>query len=276
MNQHDGLILNVDMQSEHSSSRRAIIAHYHIYKAGGTTIVKSLGQHFMDRFVELDRQPDLVNAIYNSTLIASLTSRRDGPVAFSAHRMVANIHLSDALDVTPIVFVRHPLLRAVSSWRFSRLRTDPTAWDQNARDRSFSSWIDWCLGPDQVIECRNYQTRMLSLDEEGQSPLIQEDGVIRGDVATAINRLDAMPEGTIGVVEEYSSSIKALNSVVRSKFPNLEFTDRAENSTRQADRWEVELATVEASLPKKILSGFYKANLDDLSIWERCRAMLLK
>ena len=264
------------MSNGHTAGRRTVIVHYHIYKAGGTTIVKSLDQHFTNRFVELDRRADLQNAIYNSTLVETLADRIDGPVAFSAHRMVANIHLSDALDVIPIVFVRHPLLRAVSSWRFSRLRTDPTAWDQNARDRDLSSWIDWCLGPDQVIECRNYQTRILSLDDEGRSPLIQEDGVIRGDFATAMNRLETMPEGTVGIVEQYSTSIEAMNSVVRKKFPGLEFSNHALNSTRQANDWLAELADIENSIPSDTLSRFYRANLDDLSLWERCRLMLLK
>ena len=130
-----------------AADRQRIIAHYHLYKAGGSTVISAMKRQFGERFSELDkceqfkREPS-----YNIEFFERSARTHPDLVAMSAHRVVSNIHMSKSLDVFPIAFIRHPLLRAASVWRFERKRTDDWPPKREAQTRDLPAWIDWCLG----------------------------------------------------------------------------------------------------------------------------------
>lgn len=249
------------------------MAHYHLYKAAGTTVTLTMRRHFGGRFSELDKSAEFKNvAAYNIEFFKRTAAAHPRLVAMSAHRVVPNIHMAKSLEVFPIVFIRHPLLRAASVWRFDRKRKADGSGKAEALTREFPAWIDWCLQPDRLIECRNYQSRMLSLPDDGGILCCREGEVIRGDLSVAIDRLDAMP--VVGVVEDYDRSVAAINAAAQKLFPGFAIANAKVNVTKVVVDWQAELSDLEASLPPLILERFYQANDDDLALWTRYRAAL--
>lgn len=255
------------------TDRPRIIAHYHLYKAGGSTVIKGLIRQFGGGFAELDKHQQFKReTAYNIEFFERSARTHPHLVAMSAHRVVSNIHMSKTLDVFPIAFIRHPLLRAASVWRFERKRTDDWPPKREALVRDLPAWIDWCLSRDQFNECSNYQSQMLSLQDNGTIPSRREGSFIRGDLPTAIDRLDSM--SVVGVVEEYARSVAAINAAAQAVFPGFSLADVPINATKNVTDWQAELTDLEASLPPIILERFNEANDDDLALWTRYKVAL--
>jgi len=252
-----------------------LVVHYHIFKVGGTTITKSLRRRFRDGFVEIDKLKSTVGTPLNAEAIKRILVERPEMRACSAHRLVANVHLDASLDVFPITFLRHPLLRAASAWRFARARTDASEFADSAKSLALGEWLEWCLSPGQLIECRNYQSRVLSTRDDGTASHWLDGDVLRGDFDEAARRLAAMPMGCVGIVEEYDLSARAIEVAARDRGLELKIDSRPANATKVVDDWQAELAAVEAEIPRTVLDRFYEANADDLAMFERYRARLL-
>lgn len=256
-------------------SHHKIIVHYHIYKTAGSTILEGMRTIAgKDGFVEIDKHAEFAGEkAYNIAFFERLAISHPELSAFTAHRVVPNIHQSRAVDVFPIAFVRHPLLRANSVYRFELIRRDDWPRKEIARQHDFAGWLDWCLGPEQFIECRNVQSRLFSLADNGRLPMGPPSALQRGDLALVFERLDSMP--VVGVVEHFERSLAAINRAAQPLFPGFEIPNARVNVTKVVDDWQAELAAVEAEIPRTVLDRFYEANADDLAMFERYRARLL-
>src|SRR5689334_17170373 len=95
----------------HLTDLPRIMAHYHLYKAAGTTVTLAMRRHFGGEFCELDKSAEFRGAAaYNKEFFEHIAQTHPRLIATSAHRVVPNIHTSKSLDVFPITFIRHPLL----------------------------------------------------------------------------------------------------------------------------------------------------------------------
>jgi hypothetical protein len=257
-----------------SASKQRIIVLYHVYKAGGSTVIHGLKtQYGASGVLEVDKHPNYVSEkAYNIAFFERIVPQHPEVVAYTAHRVVPNIHFSETLDVYPITFVRHPLLRAMSVYRFERIRRDEWPRKEFALKYDFSDWILWCLDSDQFIECQNYQTCLLSLSETGQL-LASPEGVRRGDLSLVYNRLDAMP--AVGVVEMFPESLAAINRAGQALFPGLAIPDAVVNSTKTVEDWQREVSAVQGEMSATSRLRFYEANGSDLDLFERYRLRLM-
>lgn len=254
--------------------KRKIVVHYHIYKAAGSTIIDGLRSSFgRDSVMEVDKYPDYAKAkAYNIEFFEQLAAAHPTTMAYTAHRIVPNIHFSTKIDVFPITFVRHPLLRANSVYRFEQIRKDEWPRKHIALKYDLAGWIEWCLESNQGIESRNVQSRLFSLNDYGNYMSDLKSDIHRGNLTLVYERLDTMP--IVGVVEMFEHSLQAINSAAQSYFPNLRIENTQVNSTKIVEDWRVELEDVEKSLPGSLLDRFYAANSDDLDLFERYRRRL--
>jgi hypothetical protein len=265
---------HVATDRERGAGKPRIIVLYHTYKAGGSTVIHGLKtQYGASGLLEVDKHPNYASEkAYNIAFFERIVSQHPDVVAYTAHRVVPNIHFSKTLDVYPITFVRHPLLRAMSVYRFESIRRDEWPRKEFALKYDFPDWILWCLDSDQVVESRNYQTCLLSLNDAGQVTTHAPEGARRGDLSLVYQRLDAMP--TVGVVEMFPESLAAINKAGQALFPGLALPDALVNSTKVVKDWQAELRELKAAMPADVRSRFDAANEDDLALFERYRFRL--
>jgi hypothetical protein len=265
---------HVATDRERGAGKPRIIVLYHTYKAGGSTVIHGLKtQYGASGLLEVDKHPNYASEkAYNIAFFERIAPQHPDVVAYTAHRVVPNIHFSTTLDVYPITFVRHPLLRAMSVYRFERIRRDEWPRKEFALKYDFPDWILWCLDSDQLVESRNFQSCLLSLNDAGQLELHPAAGIRRGDLALVYERLDAMP--AVGVVELFPESLAAINTAGQALFPGLALPDALVNSTKVVKDWQTELRELEAAMPASVRSRFDAANEDDLALFDRYRFRL--
>jgi hypothetical protein len=222
----------------------------------------------------LDKHPQYAGQkAYNIDFFERIVTAHSQVSVFTAHRIVPNIHFSKKLNVYPITFVRHPLLRAISVYRFERIRRDDWPRKAFAQRYDFAGWIRWCLESDQLIEARNYQSCLLSINDDGDFVDTGTSSVRSGNLQLVYERLDKMP--VVGVVELFGQSVAAINRAGRPMFPDLNIGEMRVNSTKVVEDWAKELSSVEQLLPGSVREDFYAANGDDLALFERYRARLV-
>ena len=170
---------------------RHVICHYHIYKNSGTSFDQMLFRNFEGRHVRFDG-PFPYFTIHQKEL-AKIVMRNRNAVAFSSHQIYLPVPASLDFNVLPVVFVRHPLLRIYSVYRYKRSENDGTLTSDNAVRMDFSEWCGHCLyHPQEIVQVSNVQTRMLGCQNGEPSPSRRHKGWMEYDLNQAIRNIRAV------------------------------------------------------------------------------------
>ncbi len=139
---------------------RSVLVHYPIYKNAGTSVGHVLSHSFGGRHLSFDG-PFPFFTIDQEQLDRIITRKADA-VAFSSHQIQLPAPVSPAYRVLAAVFLRHPVLRIASIWRFKRAQDDGTTTSAAARALGFAPWLVHCLSdPSEIVHVSNAQTRLL-------------------------------------------------------------------------------------------------------------------
>lgn len=249
------------------------IIHYHIYKNAGTTVIRSLQNYFGEAAVlELDKDPLLENVkCYDAALIRRLIEDRPEVKCFSAHRLLPSIHLVADFPVLPILYLRHPLLRAASVHRFDRQRKDSWFGKKFAETFTFDEWLTWAMLGDVTLEAKNYQTAILSLTDKGSPSWLTHTPTPLFNAELVRNRLDRIP--VVGLVEEPKKSAEAFAGFCEGFYSGLRFESQ-QNQTKQVADWRAELDELENGLSAKTVERFKVANTQDYALFDEYRYVL--
>lgn len=251
-----------------ADARRPIIVHYHCYKNAGASLIHSaratLGR---PATMEIDKHPTYKDwRPYRIADIETIAAENPDVHFFTAHSIAPEIHHSTRYNAIPLIFVRHPLLRIASSYRFDRQRRDRPHKTQLAMKLDLAAWIAHQLDDTQTIEGKNYQAIIFALGQQAAPP----DNAVRSpatvDLSQVFAQLDTVP--FVGVVEHFGASAARLETLVRPHFPAFAVSKSA-NRTKLVEDWQAEVAHLEASLPPRLLARFREANEQDYAIHER-------
>jgi hypothetical protein len=170
---------------------RHVICHYHIYKNSGTSFDEILRRNFEGRHVGFDG-PFPYFSIHQKEL-AKVVMRNRSAAAFSSHQIYLPVPASLDFNVLPVVFVRHPLLRIYSVYRYKRSENDGTLTSDNAASMDFSEWCAHCLEhPQEIVQVSNAQTRLLGC-QYGEPPASRRHkGWMEYDLNQAIRNIRAV------------------------------------------------------------------------------------
>jgi hypothetical protein len=167
---------------------RNVICHYHIYKNSGSTFDVILSRNFGDRHVCFDGPFPYFSI--NQQELLKVILRNPAAVAFSSHQVALPVPTSLDVNVIPVVFVRHPLLRIHSIYRFKRAEKDGTETSRNAESMEFDAWCQHSLAhPQEVSHVSNAQTRMLAGAQGAPSPARRESVGMTYDYHQALRNL---------------------------------------------------------------------------------------
>lgn len=144
-----------------TEQKRTVIAHYHIYKNSGTSFDHVLTHSFGDTHELFDGPYPFFRI--NQMELEKIIRVKSDKVAFSSHQIILPQPSSLDFRVIAAVFLRNPILRVASIYRFKRKTKDGTPLSAAAMKMEFGEWIEHCLSkPGLVGHISNAQTRIVS------------------------------------------------------------------------------------------------------------------
>lgn len=168
---------------------RTVICHYHIYKNSGTSFDSLLTKNYGDRHICFDGPFPFFTI--DQEQLARIIDRKVDVIAFSSHQIQLPVPVSLDYLVLPVVFVRHPILRVLSIYKFKLQTFDGTTTSKAAQKMSFDEWVSHCFSDRQEItHVSNAQTRLLGAASR-QRPLIRRKShAMEYDVHQAMRNIE--------------------------------------------------------------------------------------
>lgn len=254
---------------------RNVIVHYHIYKNSGTSFDHVLSHNFGDRH-ELFDGPFPFFSIDQDQL-DTIILRKPLAVAFSSHQLTLPQPGSLTYRAIAAVFLRNPLLRIGSIYRFKRQADDGTSTSDAAQRMDFPQWLDHCFtNPREIVHVSNAQTRFLSAPY-GRKPLRQrtENG-IEYDLNMACRNLTNID--LLGRTEHFEDDIRRFSRLLVPLGMALDLPDDLrKNVTDGADLpMEERVGRLLDPLDPPLRRRLIAANAQDLDLYDHaCRLIAM-
>jgi hypothetical protein len=248
-------------------NRQPVLVHYHIFKNAGSSVDASLKASFGKAWAPFEGAH--AHHIRSSAELAQFLDNNPHLKAVSSHLARPPLPWPDCL---PVVFLRHPLLRARSVYQFTRQDSSQPFADV-ARDTGFADYIRWALrGERGSIVIRNYQVVHLS-EASWRSTDILDAKASRDDLKQACDLLSTW--GVVGIVEEYARSAAAFQNAYGSQLPGLTLANvRKNQSTAVSSSMEKQLELAQLMLGNGLYEDFMAHNALDLNLYAHARKIL--
>ena len=246
---------------------RVVLVHYHIFKNVGVSVDASLKASFGTRWTEFEGAH--AHDVQSSDQLADFLRSNPNILAVSSHLARPPLPWDGCL---PVVFLRHPLLRARSVYEYTR-RDATRPFSDIARENGFAGYIRWALGHERgSIVIRNYQVVHLSraswrckdiLDTEaGPTDLEEAKALLTG-------------WGVAGIVEAYALSIKTFQALYGSFLPGLEFKDVRINATSsEHGSIQEQIEQSRDLLGRALCDDFMDVNALDMALYKHAARIL--
>jgi Sulfotransferase family len=244
-----------------------VLVHYHIFKNAGSSIDACLEHSFGARWGSFEGAH--AHAIQSSSQLQQFIDTRPDLVAISSHLARPPLPHENCL---PIVFIRHPLLRAYSVYKFTRSdSTQPFA--DAAQSRGFSEYVEWGLSkaPGSIV-IRDYQVVHLS-EASWRGGNILKTVANKSDLDEACAMLSGW--GMAGVVEQFQLSVQIYQAMYSPLVPDLKLGPRWENATCQQDiPLQERVEGLREILGETLYGDFMDVNQLDLALHTHVRSLL--
>jgi hypothetical protein len=240
---------------------RPLVLHYHIFKNAGSSVDAMLRANFGVEWAwqEFPRDPD----VNHNAAIRQLILDRPGLRAISSHSLRLPVPEVTGVKVLPVMFVRHPLDRLWSAYRYQRRSNGPTPAAKLARATDFGGYVRAQLQEPGNRNVRNFQTWRLAME-------VPDDRLTELERArAAVARLPF-----VGCVEAFAPSIARMAAMLRPWFPSFQSDDLHENADdSRAGSLEGRLAAMRAALRGRDLAALEAANQDDMALHQAVAAL---
>ena len=248
-----------------NSDPKAIVAHYHLFKNAGTSVDAILAKNFGSAWqkIEFPRIPQQSN----SSLVRQWLFENPEISAFSSHTALFPLPKIDRICLIPIVFLRHPIARLHSVYKFERKhRKIINDSIKLAKEYDFAGYLNHRLDRVGDRSCRNFQTYRFSwLGSETESGLPELERALKGLNALAI----------VGIVEEFDLSMEYYRKEICRFYSTFTLESVHKNITSQRNLSLAEkLDTIRSSLDRATYQRLLDCNRDDLQLYEAAKRKL--
>lgn len=238
-----------------------IIVHYHLFKNAGTSVDALLKKNFPESWAE--QEFEIPKKGSNRGAVRDFLLANPKLRALSSHTALLPVPEIPDHPVFPIVFVRHPVLRIQSAYRFEAKQKADNASSRLAASTDFAGYISKLLETQRPTQVRNFQSYRLSFIGAGTPDL---------RLSKALRALYELP--FVGLVEEYERSIERLAGMLAPHFPDFDPLVVQHNVTEDLTKTaEARLAEVRDQLGDKLYANVLRANAEDLVLYETARRM---
>lgn len=230
------------------------IVHHHIFKNAGTSIDDGLKEVLGDEWASFEGEGP--HDIKSNKDIERYFLSHPNLRAVSTHLGRPQLPLENYL---PIVFLRHPFLRAKSVYEFTRRdATQPFALSASGTFADYLNWV--CEKNLGSIVVRNYQVVHLS-EASFNSKGILHAQASEDNLAECIGMLNKWP--FVGIVEDFGGSMHLLNKVLTDYDMGFIVPQKHSNKTTN----DV-LCQNLYDIPKSLYEDFMEMNQLDTSLYQ--------
>lgn len=242
---------------------RRVLVHYHIFKNAGSSVDVALQHSFGSRWAPFEGRH--AHDTQSSDQLGAFLESHPEVRAVSSHLARPPLPFPGC---RPIVFLRHPLLRARSVFEFTR--ADATQHGHEvARGGDFAGYVRWALDvgrQDGGVVIRDYQ--VVHLSQASLRGHIQEAHATNPDLDEVKQLLEAW--GIFGIVEGYARSARRFERSYALDTPNLAFSDIWVNRTTSSEAADVvaRTKTIAEELGDDLYRRLVEANRLDLALYD--------
>lgn len=196
---------------------RIAIFHYHLFKNAGTSFDRILKTNFPDTWVTAEFETASGN---NTPAVEDWIRANPTARAYSSHTAVGPLPQVADVTLVPVVFLRDPVERIASAYRFERKQEADTWGAKLAKQHDLEGYVRARLKRKNDRQCRNFQTARLASLVPGSAPELE-----RARQGLALLKA----AGTVGRVERFDDAMVALAERLRPYFPKFTWTETRAN-----------------------------------------------
>lgn len=253
---------------------RHVICHYHIYKNSGTSFDEILRANYGERHIGFDG-PFPYFAISQQEL-AKIIQRNPKAKAFSSHQTSLPPPCSLEFTVHPVVFVRHPILRLYSVYKYKREQNDSTLTSINAQAMEFGEWCRHNLAHAQeIVQVSNAQTRALGGSYGAVSLMRRRERQMEYDLVQARRNIAGVE--LLARTENFEHDVARFRAILQRHGVDFDPSGAEAHNVNASDfslTVEDRLAKIEAELGEGTYRQVMAANVQDLAIYTEVCARL--
>ncbi|MDO5657154.1 MAG: sulfotransferase family 2 domain-containing protein [Paracoccus sp. (in: a-proteobacteria)] len=249
-----------------TDTKRTVIVHYHIYKNSGTSFDHVLRHSFGDLHETFDGPYPFF--LVDQLQLGRVIRHRPQIVAFSSHQIMFPQPSSLDFRVLGAVFLRHPILRIGSIYRFKRQHADGTSTSEAAQRLDFGPWVDYCLRDRlEVGQISNAQTRYFAAPY-GDIPLsAQRNGRMFYDLDTALRQLGGVE--MLGRTESFERDVTRFARISAAHGLTMSLPDDLHRNVTEAAQGSIEdrVAALLDGMAPELVKRLMDANEQDLALY---------
>jgi len=249
-----------------NKSKRSILLHFHMFKNAGTTIDWILKNNFLSNAIQFD--PEIPSNV-NSEEILNHLNQHPHAKSFSSHQIQFPIPQNSEFEFLPIVFVRHPIDRALSIYSFNKNRLstmNETPGSKQAKILSIKDYFRWELENKNRFVMKNFQVRFLSSTDNSHE-LENSD--------LEISKMRFKQCVISGVVNRMNDSLVVAEKSLRKYFPSIDLSYIKQNvSIGRKDTLEERLTVVKSEIGEDLITKLEKSNSLDLELFSFANKLL--
>jgi hypothetical protein len=165
--------------------------------------------------------------------------------------------------IYPLLFLRHPILRVASVYKYERSLNGETEAQRVAMQSTFAEYVRWRLRPEVEPVIRDFQTLYISGEQ-----LIYDDP--RRATATSANFSMALAIleslAAFGIVEQFADSNEQFQRRLSHIFPEIRWREARENVTGGTLQT---LESIRGEIGDGLFDQLREANTYDLTLYAK-------
>lgn len=210
-----------------SLMERYIIVHVHIFKNAGSTFDSILEKNFGKDF--LDHRDDKAMVNFGIEHLRYLINENRTLKAISSHHIHFNPKDLETvnLKIIPVYFLRHPIERVLSVYKFEQKQDSITPGAIHAKKFNLNDYILWRMRDDVGKTIRNANTRYCA--GRGKDVLVDEKSF-----EMAKRNLQNTP--CVGLVDRFDESIALFKKKLSEIYPFMNFLYERQNIGQEINK----------------------------------------
>jgi len=235
-----------------------VFLHYHIFKNGGQTLEWILEKNFSKDAIRIDTEDP--GGILSNDVLLDCLNKNQKIKSISSHQIRFPVPESTSFHFIPIVFIRHPIDRAVSVYYFNRKRTDlDNKAIRKIKSLDLNEFLKWNLENKTYKVLKNFQVIYLSKTNFNSD-------VVDANLQLAKNRLKQCE--ILGVVDRFDESLVVAEELLKQNFADIDLSYIKQNiSPNRRDKLSERLDDVKSLVEENVFSSTVKVNELDLELY---------